>query len=124
MAAASGMALLAPDQRDPTRTTTYGTGELMRAAADLGAKRIILGIGGSATIDGGIGAAQAWGATFTLRTGTAYREGGRRLTGGDLINLRGVSSTLPLETQGIEFVIACDVGNPLLGPDGAAPIFG
>jgi glycerate kinase len=124
MASASGMCLLSPEQRDPTRTTSYGTGELLREAAKIGAKRIILGIGGSATIDGGIGAAQAWGATFTLRTGTAYREGGRRLTGGDLINLRGVSSTLPLETQGIEFVIACDVGNPLLGPDGAAPIFG
>src|SRR6478752_5567690 len=69
MAAASGMALLSADQRDPTRTTTYGTGELMRAAADLGAKRIILGIGGSATIDGGVGAAQAGGAKFTLNSG-------------------------------------------------------
>lgn len=124
MAAASGLWLLKPEQRDPNRTTTYGTGELLREAANAGAKKIILGIGGSATVDGGIGCAQAWGATFTLNSGTAYREGGRRLTGGDLVNLRGIVSMLPLETQGIEFVVACDVGNPLLGPDGAAPIFG
>jgi glycerate kinase len=124
MSAASGLQLLAADQRDPTRTTTYGTGELLREAAKLGARRIILGIGGSATVDGGVGCAQAWGATFTLSSGTAYREGGRRLTGGDLVNLRSIVSTLPLETHGIEFLVACDVGNPLLGPDGAAPIFG
>jgi glycerate kinase len=124
MASASGLYLLKPEQRNPTRTTTYGTGELLREAARLGAKRIILGIGGSATVDGGIGCAQAWGATFTLNTGSAYREGARRLTGGDLVNLRTIASELPLETQGIEFVVACDVGNPLLGPDGAAPIFG
>lgn len=124
MSSASGLQLLKKDQRDPTRTTTYGTGELLREAQRLGAKKIILGIGGSATTDGGVGAAQAWGATFTLTSGTAYREGSRRLTGGDLLRLRSIESTLPLETQGIEFVVACDVGNPLLGPDGAAPIFG
>jgi glycerate kinase len=124
MSSASGLQLLAPDQRDPTRTTSYGTGELLREAARLGAKRIIIGVGGSASMDGGVGCAQAWGATFTLSSGTAYREGGRRLTGGDLIHLRSIVSTLPLETHGIEFVVACDVGNPLLGPDGAAPIFG
>jgi glycerate kinase len=124
MASASGLYLLKSDQRDPTRTTTYGTGELLREAANLGARRIILGIGGSATVDGGVGCAQAWGATFTLNNGVGYREGTRRLTGGDLINLRSISSSLPLETRGIEFIVACDVGNPLLGPDGAAPIFG
>lgn len=124
MASASGMHLLRSDQLDPTRTTTYGTGELLREAARLGAKRIILGIGGSATIDGGIGAAQAWGCTVTLDSGATYREGGRRLTGGDLPHLRAIASNLPLETQGIEFVVACDVGNPLVGPDGAAPVFG
>ncbi|WP_428938678.1 glycerate kinase family protein [Fontivita pretiosa] len=124
MASASGLHLLRPEQRDPTRTTTYGTGELLREAAELGARRIILGIGGSATVDGGVGCAQAWGASFTLSTGTIYRPNGRRLTGGDLIHLRSVESPLPLETHGIEFIVACDVGNPLLGPDGAAPIFG
>ena len=124
MSSASGLQLLERDQRDPTRTTTYGTGELLRKAASLGVRKIILGLGGSATIDGGIGAAQAWGATFTLSSGSVYREGGRRLTGGDLVHLRSITSTLPLETHGIEFIVACDVGNPLLGPDGAAPIFG
>jgi glycerate kinase len=124
MSAASGLYLLDPEHRDPTRTTTYGTGELLREAARMGARKIILGIGGSATVDGGIGCAQAWGATFTLQTGAIYREGGRRLTGGDLVNLRSIVTPLPLETHGIEFVVACDVGNPLLGPDGAAPIFG
>lgn len=124
MSAASGLYLLKPDQRDPTRTTTYGTGELLREAQRLGARRIIVGIGGSATVDGGVGAAQAWGATFTLNSGSAYREDSRRLTGGDLVRLRSIASNLPLETHGIEFVVACDVGNPLLGPNGAAPIFG
>jgi glycerate 2-kinase len=124
MASASGLHLLKPDQLDPTRTTTYGTGELLREAARLGAKRIIVGIGGSATVDGGVGAAQAWGCTFTLDSGATYREGGRRLTGGDLPHLRAVVSELPLETQGLEFIVACDVGNPLTGPDGAAAVFG
>ena len=157
MAAASGMALLALSQRDPMRTTTYGTGELMLAAADLGAKRIILGIGGSATVDGGIGAAQAWGARITLISGQSYTIGDRRLSGGDLQRLLRVHGNLiaqknvklledksngdstgearanssrsdlgsiRLDVRGIEFVVACDVGNPLLGENGAARIFG
>jgi glycerate 2-kinase len=148
MAAASGLHLLAPEKRDPMRTTTYGTGELLRIAVEeLDAKRVILGIGGSATVDGGIGAAQAWGAQFTLATGAAYGRDDRRLTGGDLLNLLRVhtsfSDTRPsgpplnapgnttlarrhqalLDTRGAAFVVACDVGNPLLGPNGAAPIF-
>ena len=84
MASASGLWLLRPDQRDPTRTTTYGTGELLRAAAELGVKRVILGIGGSATVDGGAGCAQAWGASFRMISGQTYSVGDRRLTGGDL----------------------------------------
>jgi glycerate kinase len=150
MASASGLHLLKPNQYDPTRTTTYGTGELLLAAAELGMKRIILGIGGSATVDGGIGAAQAWGARFILKTGQTYSNGDRRLTGGDLKQLlrfdwpmpssddgRRLLSDVPsyasnpmpqyeplLDTRGIEFVVACDVGNPLFGRDGAAAIFG
>jgi glycerate kinase len=153
MSAASGLHLLRPEQYDPTRTTTYGTGELLLAAAELGVRRIILGIGGSATIDGGIGAAQAWGARFVLKTGQSYSCGDRRLTGGDLkqfLRFDWPASTadgdgkplrlLPggasdaggaapqyaplLDTRGIEFIVACDVGNPLLGRDGAAAIFG
>jgi len=147
MAAASGLHLLAPEQRDPMRTTTYGTGELLRAAADLGMKKIILGIGGSATVDGGIGAAQAWGARFVLKTGQTYSTGDRRLSGGDLKSVlrverladeRAAAPRGPLALpftgttapaagrgpRGVEIVVACDVGNPLFGPDGAAPIFG
>ena len=151
MASASGLHLLKPNQYDPTRTTTYGTGELLLAAAELGVRRIILGIGGSATVDGGIGAAQAWGARFVLKTGQSYSTADRRLTGGDLKQLlrfdwpaaaqdnaraarqlpggNGGATHMPqceplLHTHGIEFVVACDVGNPLFGPDGAAAIFG
>lgn len=151
MAAASGLHLLRPDQYDPTRTTTYGTGELLLAAAELGVRRIILGVGGSATLDGGIGAAQAWGARFVLKTGQSYSAGDRRLTGGDLKlllrfdapKLAGEKETSPrkllgnaattatvpqyaplLDTRGIDFLVACDVGNPLVGRDGAAAVFG
>lgn len=151
MAAASGLHLLKPEQYDPTRTTTYGTGELLLAAAEIGVKRIILGIGGSATLDGGIGAAQAWGARFVLKTGQSYSTGDRRLIGGDLKQLlrfdspgmakqpgqlspkllgtASVTASVPryeplLDTRGIEFIVACDVGNPLFGRDGAAAIFG
>jgi len=158
MASASGLHLLKPEQLDPTRTTTYGTGELLLAATELGIKRIILGIGGSATTDGGIGAAQAWGARFVLKTGQSFTAGDRRLTGGDLKNLLRFEPLMPhdadddgnghamrlledatsrrsaaasvthyrplLNTRGIEFTVACDVGNPLFGPDGAAAVFG
>jgi len=156
MASASGLHLLPHDQRDPTRTTTFGTGELLRAAADLGVARIILGIGGSATIDGGVGAAQAWDVKFSLTSGQVYGVVDRKLTGGDLIRLRAIEparhgsrgnggstgrsasagrgkraralpSPSPIEfidTRGIEFIVACDVGNPLLGENGAAEIFG
>jgi len=156
MAAASGLHLLRPEQYDPTRTTTYGTGELLLAAVETGVRRIILGIGGSATVDGGIGAAQAWGARFVLKTGQSYSSGNRRLTGGDLKQLLrfdspatssespqsrrrllghadgdgdgDVAASLPqyeplLDTRGVEIVVACDVGNPLFGRDGAAAIF-
>ena len=151
MAAASGLHLLRSEQYDPTRTTTYGTGELLLAAAEIGVRRIILGIGGRATVDGGIGAAQAWGAHFVLKTGQSYSAGDRRLTGGDLKHLlrfdwptgsresppsrrrllgdSGVTATVPqyeplLDTRGVELIIACDVGNPLVGREGAAAIFG
>ncbi|HAY29149.1 MAG TPA: glycerate kinase, partial [Candidatus Accumulibacter sp.] len=76
MAAASGLPLLAPGQRDPRLTTTFGTGELIRAALDCGLRRIIIGIGGSATNDGGAGMARALGASFTDEAGTELPEGG------------------------------------------------
>lgn len=147
MASASGLALLTPEQRNPLRTTTFGTGELIRHAAQLGARRIILGIGGSATVDGGIGCAQACGATVVFENGTPYSSGGRRLTGADVANVLKVlpvkappplpsadrqmvqrrqakAPATPAEFAHVEFVVACDVGNPLSGPNGAAQIFG
>lgn len=145
LAGASGLHHLTPEQRDPTRTTTFGTGELMDTAAQFGAKRILLGLGGSATCDGGLGIAQAWGAAIKTTTGKTYGPGDRKITGGDAGRVTSVTraggSTSPragqqptqylglsdgalLDRRGVEFVVACDVGNPLLGPDGAAHIFG
>jgi len=142
LAAASGLLLLEPDQRDPTRTTTFGTGELLKYAADAGAKKIILGIGGSATCDAGVGIAQAWGGAVKMLNGKVYSPSDRKLSGHDLgrilaitrfqpsfSNYTGQHKALPgarsaiLDTRGVEFVVACDVGNPLYGPDGAAHVF-
>jgi glycerate kinase len=123
MAAASGLTLLAPAERDPLNTTTFGTGELIVAAVKEGAKRIILGLGGSATIDGGIGCAQACGFTILTRDGepTSMTE---PLCGRDLQNVLLVKHGRGEITTGIELIGAADVTNPLLGPDGAAKIFG
>lgn len=123
MASASGLALLKPSERNPMRTTTYGTGELLRAAAAMGVRRIILGIGGSATVDGGLGAAQAWGFRFVLNNGSVYGPRARRLTGGDLSSIAGFSGPRSRRRNGPEFVVACDVSNPLCGPNGAAAVF-
>jgi glycerate kinase len=122
MAAASGLALVPPHQRDPTETTTYGTGQLIRAALDAGAQRIILGIGGSATTDAGCGAAQALGVRFLDSRADLINQ---PITGGLLrqithIDLRPLDPRLA-RTQ---LVIACDVTNPLTGPNGAAAIYG
>jgi glycerate kinase len=122
MAAASGMALLDSVHRDPTRTSTYGTGQLIAAALDAGAQRIILGIGGSATNDGGCGAAAALGARFI---GPAGRRIEVPITGGMLavvtrIDLNGLDARL----ANTEVVVASDVTNPLTGPHGAAHVYG
>ncbi len=212
MASASGLALLKPDQRNPMRTTTYGTGELLRYAMDRGARRIILGIGGSATVDGGLGCLQGFGGQIALENGKTYGPGDRKLCGGDVGHVLsiegsfapgaltspragggrggrgragesdpalasssrpgrgwpgendpalgaspsrpgrgrpsegdpapGASSSRPgrgrpgesdsstgqlatVNSNGaVEIIVACDVGNVLFGPDGAAPIFG
>jgi glycerate 2-kinase len=121
MAAASGLHLLRPDQYDPTATTTFGTGELLLAAKEAGAKRIILGIGGSATTDGGLGCAQACGASILLRGGRG--EATTPVTGRDLVER--VDRIAPGRLlDGVEIVVASDVTNPLFGPDGAARVFG
>ncbi|HEX8339401.1 MAG TPA: glycerate kinase, partial [Tepidisphaeraceae bacterium] len=84
LASAAGLQLVPPEKRDPMRTTTFGVGELLRTAADRGATKIILGVGGSATCDAGIGIAQAWGGMVRMTTGKTYGAGDRRLCGGDL----------------------------------------
>ena len=120
MAAASGLPLVPPDRRDPRITTTYGTGELIRTALDAGLRRIIIGIGGSATNDGGTGMAQALGAKFLAADGTELPPGGGALAQLKTIDLSGLDSRLTKT----EITVACDVDNPLCGQRGAAAVFG
>ncbi len=120
MAAASGLPLLAPEQRNPRLTTTFGTGELLRAVLDAGLRRIILGIGGSATNDGGVGMAQALGIHFTGADGAELPYGGAALAGLKQIDLSGLDPRL----RETEITVACDVDNPLCGPRGASAVFG
>src|SRR5438270_2377339 len=119
MAAASGLALLEPGDRDPLNTTTFGTGELIAAAIRHGARKIILGIGGSATIDAGIGCAQACGFTVLMRDGqpTSMTE---PLCGRDVSKVLMVKHGRGEITSGVEVIVACDVTNPLCGETGAA----
>jgi glycerate kinase len=123
MAAASGLALLRADERDPMATTTFGTGELLMAAVNLGASKIILGIGGSATIDGGIGAAQACGLPVILEAGEPVSMT-EPLTGADLPRVVLVKHGRGSPIERVKIVVACDVTNPLCGPSGAAAVFG
>lgn len=120
MAEASGLRLLARDQLNPMQTTTFGTGQLIQAALDHGAKRIIIGVGGSATVDGGIGMAQALGATLLDAAGQHITYGGDGLSQLQQIDV----TTLDPRIATTEFIIASDVTNPLTGPQGAAAVFG
>jgi len=120
MAAASGLSLLTASERDPRQTTTFGTGELIRAALDANCARILLGIGGSATNDGGAGAAEALGVKFFSADGKPLPRGGAALARLEEIDLTGRDSRLDL----FELFIAADVNNPLLGPTGASSIYG
>lgn len=127
MAAASGLHLLTPDQYDPMKTTTFGTGELLVAAAAMGMKRIILGIGGSATTDGGIGCAQACGVKFEIDRGVSVDETDRPLTGAEVeyADPSKEPDNLPARLlRGVRIDVACDVDHPLIGPRGAARVFG
>jgi glycerate kinase len=117
MAAASGLPLLRPDQRNPLRTTTYGTGQLIRAALDYGANHILLAIGGSATVDGGVGAAMALGWRFLTKDGEEVGFGGSQLLSVEKI----VPPPHPFNTA-VE--VLCDVDNPLCGEHGAARVYG
>lgn len=120
MASASGLELVASDRLDPMKATTYGTGELVRAALEAGVQEIILGIGGSATVDGGAGMAQALGYRLLAADGSECGRGGVALAKIETIDVGGVSPAL--RTSRIR--VACDVTNPLLGERGAARVFG
>ena len=120
MAAASGLPLIPHDRRDPRVATTLGTGELIRAALDAGLRKIIIGIGGSATNDGGAGMARALGARFTDAAGHNLPEGGAALARLATIHLEGLDPRL----AEAEIVVACDVDNPLCGARGASAVFG
>ena len=120
MAAASGLTLVPPDKRDPRITTTYGTGELIRAALAYGCRKLIIGIGGSATNDGGAGMAQALGAKLLTASGEQIELGGGSLATLSSINL----SELDPRIAETETVVACDVNNPLTGKQGASRVYG
>jgi len=120
MASASGLPLLASEERDPLRTTTYGTGELLRAALDAGLRKIIIGIGGSATNDGGAGMARALGVRFTDAAGSELPDGGGALARLAAVDLSRIDPRLAES----DIVVACDVDNPLCGPRGASAVFG
>ena len=120
MATASGLPLLAPEERDPLNACTCGTGELVRAALDEGVSTIILGIGGSATNDGGMGFARVLGAKFYDKTGKELPPGGAALANLASIDISGLDPRL----KNVEIRVACDVDNPLCGPRGASAVFG
>jgi glycerate kinase len=120
MAAASGLELVPPAQRNPLLTTSYGTGQLIRHALDAGARRFVLGIGGSATNDGGAGMLQALGGRLLDAAGADLAVGGGALNRLDRIDLSGLDARI----KDCTFDVACDVNNPLVGPQGASAIFG
>jgi glycerate kinase len=121
MAAASGLALLDPRDHDPAKTTTFGTGQLLCRAAELGASEIILGIGGSATIDAGVGCCQACGMPVILEDGPADPR--EPLVGEDLRRIVLIKHARGSPVDRVRMTVACDVSNPLFGPSGAARIF-
>lgn len=120
MAAASGLHWVPSAQRDARVTSSYGTGELIRAALDAGATRIILGLGGSATNDGGSGLLRALGARFLDAGGNELRPGGAALAKLQRVDL----SALDARLHDVHVDVAADVDNPLCGPRGASAVFG
>lgn len=120
MASASGIQLVDKAERNPLITTTYGTGELIMECLERGIRKIIIGIGGSATNDGGAGMAEALGARFIDEAGKLPPRGG-----GSLGRLSSVDiSSLDARLQQIQLIVACDVTNPLCGDHGASAVFG
>jgi len=119
MAAAAGLPL-AGDKLHAEKTTTYGVGQLIEHAAKAGCKKIIVGLGGSATNDGGTGAAAALGVCFKDDKGNAFVPVGETLCKICSINVSGINPAL----SGVELITMCDIDNPLCGPQGAAAVFG
>jgi glycerate kinase len=120
MAACAGLPLVPPERRDPRITTTFGVGELILAALEQGSRHFIIGIGGSATNDGGAGMAQALGATLNTREGAAIARGGIALSTLESISTASMDARL----KSCTFEVACDVNNPLTGPAGASAVYG
>jgi glycerate kinase len=120
MAEASGLRRLPGGKRAPLEATTYGSGELIRAALDLGARELVLGIGGSATTDGGAGMASALGVRFLDGEGRPLPPGGAAL----LRLARVDASALDPRVEHVSVTVAADVDNPLVGPEGAAAVYG
>jgi glycerate kinase len=120
MAAASGLTLIPLLDRNPMEASTFGTGELIRSALDHGCRKIYIGIGGSATNDGGVGMAEALGVRFYDSENHRLPGNGRSLEQMERMDLSGLDPRIK-ET---EFIVLCDVRNPLCGPNGASYIFG
>lgn len=120
MASASGIHLVTKETKNPLITTTYGTGQLILECLDRGMKQIIIGIGGSATNDGGTGMAEALGAKFLDKNGNALPRGGGNLDQLATIDVSGLDKRL----NDVRIIVACDVNNPLCGEHGASHVFG
>lgn len=120
IAEASGLMLLHEDERNPLVTSTYGTGELIVHALDAGFRNFIIGLGGSATNDGGVGMLQALGMSFVDKNGLELSRGGGSLSELHTINMHNFDKRISESN----FLIACDVSNPFVGPDGASAVFG
>ena len=120
MARTSGLALVPDEKRDPLITTTFGLGEAITHAIDAGFRRFIIGIGGSATNDAGAGMAQALGVRLLDSVGRDLEFGGAALSRLNRIDMSGLNDAV----RSCEFLVACDVNNPLTGPTGASAIYG
>ena len=120
MARSSGLALVPVEKRDPLTTTTYGLGELIGHAMDAGFRKFIIGIGGSATNDAGAGMAQALGVRLLDKEGRGLPFGGAALARLERIDMSGLDP----RARESDFAVACDVNNPLTGPEGASAVYG
>lgn len=119
MAQAAGLGLVPTDRRDPRFTTTFGVGELLRAALDRGARTIVVGIGGSATNDGGAGMARALGARLLDTNGNPIGPGGAALCDLHTVDISAMDSRIKMAS----IIVACDVENLLTGPEGATAVY-